>query len=340
MLPERCSPRAFTGEVLAEADLLTMLEAARWAPSCYDSQAWRFVYARRETPHWYRFFGLLVPFNQSWAAGASALVILISNSLMRPPGSDKDVPSPTHSFDTGTASGYFALQANRMGWYVHAMVGFDKDRAFAELQVPVGHRVEAAYAVGRLSDPAGLPEDMRVREHPSSRSPLSDLAFEGSFGVLSHPLETPSSPGADFSRGRFAHASILIRFSSRSRRPTLTDRFKIPRGPMVSRARQGRAAEISFYARRVETRLCAPPTQPCRRQARLVGVNPSRKQWPIRRQPVEHELCKSRTPLVLRASFYVSNQSVPCIRRLVPGAPASSGSASPTKQGSVVMPVP
>ena len=181
MFLERWSPRAFTGEALPEADLLTMLEAARWAPSSYNSQPWRFAYTRRDTPSWRRFLDLLVPFNRSWAASASALVILISKSLMRPPGSDKDVPSPTHSFDAGTASGYFALQAHKMGWHVHGMVGFERDRAFTELNVPVGYRVEAAYAVGRVGDPANLPEALRDREHPNSRTPLADLAFEGSF---------------------------------------------------------------------------------------------------------------------------------------------------------------
>ena len=181
MFLERWSPRAFTGELLTEADLLTMLEAARWAPSSYNSQPWRFIYARRDTASWERFLDLLVPFNRSWAASASALVILVSNSLMRPPGSDKDVPSHTHSFDTGTASGYFALQANKMGWRIHGMVGFDQDRAFAELNVPVGYRVEAAYAVGRLGDPATLPDALREREHPNSRTPLAELAFEGTF---------------------------------------------------------------------------------------------------------------------------------------------------------------
>ena len=101
MFLERWSPRAFSSEHLAEADLLTMLEAARWAPSSYNSQPWRFAYALRNTPHWSRFLNLLIPVNQSWAGSAAALVILITNSLMRLPGSDKDVPSFTHSFDGG-----------------------------------------------------------------------------------------------------------------------------------------------------------------------------------------------------------------------------------------------
>ena len=178
---ERWSPRAFTGEPIAEADLLTMLEAARWAASSYNSQPWRFIYARRDTPHWQRFLDLLVPFNRSWAKDASALVILVSNSLMRPPGADKDVPSHSHSLDAGTASGYFALQASMMGWYVHGMVGFDMDRAFAELDVPQGYRVEAAYAVGRKGDKSKLPEALQSREMPSSRRPMAEIVFEGAF---------------------------------------------------------------------------------------------------------------------------------------------------------------
>ncbi len=178
---ERWSPRAFTGESVPKEDLLTMLEAARWAASSYNSQPWRFVYALRGTADWERFLQLLVPFNQTWAKDAAALVFFVSNSTMRSPRSGKEVPSPTHSFDTGTASGCFALQAAFMGWHTHGMVGFDAERAFAELGVPKGYHIEAVFAVGKRADPARLPEELRAREAPSDRKPLSELAFEGTF---------------------------------------------------------------------------------------------------------------------------------------------------------------
>jgi nitroreductase len=181
MFLERWSPRAFTGEVISDADLLTILEAARWAPSSFNARPWRFIYARRGTPHWEKFLHLLVPFNQSWAKDAAALIVLVSNSVSRPPGADEDVPSYTHSLDAGTASGYLALQANRLGWHVHGMVGLDMDRAFKELNVPAGYRVEAAYAIGRKGDPANLPAQLRAREFPSDRLALSEIAFEGGF---------------------------------------------------------------------------------------------------------------------------------------------------------------
>ena len=157
------------------------MEAGRWAASSYNSQPWRFVYARRDTPSWSKLFNLLVEFNQGWVRNASALFYVVSNSLMRPPGAEKDVPSYSHSFDAGTASGYVALQAMKMGWQVHGMVGFDKERAFAELNLPQGYRVEAAYAVGKLGDKSSLPEALQAREQPSPRTRLAELAFEGGF---------------------------------------------------------------------------------------------------------------------------------------------------------------
>jgi len=178
---ERWSPRAFTGEPISQADLMTMFEAARWAASSYNSQPWRFLYARRDTPSWATFLGLLNEFNQSWAKDASALVILISKATMRPPGADKDVPSHSHSLDTGAAAGNFALQATRMGWHVHGMVGFDMARAVSELHVPEGYRVEAAYAVGRQADKSKLPEALAAREAPSPRMPVASFAMEGGF---------------------------------------------------------------------------------------------------------------------------------------------------------------
>lgn len=181
MFLQRWSPRAFNGQSIDEHDLLTMLEAGRWAASSYNSQPWRFLWARRDTPHWDKFFNLLNPFNQSWAKTASALVVLVSNSTMRPPGADADVPSHSHSLDAGAASAYFALQASWMGWYAHGMVGFDMARAFTELNVPKGYRVEAAYAVGKLGDKSSLPEALQAREQPNDRKPLTELAFEGGF---------------------------------------------------------------------------------------------------------------------------------------------------------------
>jgi nitroreductase len=178
---QRWSPRAFTGEAMPEADLLRIFEAARWAPSSYNSQPWRFLYARRDTPEWEQFLGLLVESNRAWAQRAAVLMVALSKSTMRPIGADRDVPSHSHSFDAGAAWANLALQATALGWHAHAMVGFDMAKAFAELHVPAGYRVEAAIALGRRGDKAVLPEPLQQREAPNGRDPVESFAFEGRF---------------------------------------------------------------------------------------------------------------------------------------------------------------
>ena len=179
---ERWSPRAFSGEAMPKEDLLTILEAARWAPSSYNSQPWRFVYALRDTPQWEPMLSLLVEFNRGWAKDASALVVLASASLMTVPGKDAPVPSHSHSMDAGSGWGYAALQAQMMGYRTHGMVGFDMERAFAELGFKEGYRIEQVFAVGKQGDKSKLPEQMQAREMPSPRKPLAETAFEGKFG--------------------------------------------------------------------------------------------------------------------------------------------------------------
>jgi len=177
----RWSPRAYSGEDMPQADLLTILEAARWAPSSYNFQPWRFLYARRGTPQWERFLGILNEFNRGWAHTASAIIIIVSKDTSLPPGATAEVPNFTHSFDTGAAWGYLALQASLSGWHAHGLGGIDREKARTELGIPAGYTVEAGAVIGRLGDKSVLPEGLRDRDLPSPRLPLSQVAFEGDF---------------------------------------------------------------------------------------------------------------------------------------------------------------
>ncbi|RAH97379.1 nitroreductase family protein [Acuticoccus sediminis] len=177
---QRWSPRAFTDETIGEGELLTILEAARWAPSSYNLQPWRFVWARRGTEHWARFLDLLMPFNRVWAQSAAALVFVVSDSLMKGQDGEARV-SHSHSYDSGAAAASFMLQATSMGWQAHGMLGIELDRIRQDLAVPEHFRVEAAYAIGRQGDKSLLPEKLAARETPSDRKPLAELAFEGGF---------------------------------------------------------------------------------------------------------------------------------------------------------------
>jgi len=174
---DRWSPRAMSGEELAEDDLMTLFEAARWAPSSYNNQPWRILYARRGTEHWQTFFDLLVEGNKVWAKNAAALLLFVSKTTFDFNGQTY----PTYSFDTGAAWENLALQGWRKGLVVHGMQGFDYERARAELKIPDGFRVEAMAAVGKPGDPSELPEKSQEMETPSGRRRLAETICEGQF---------------------------------------------------------------------------------------------------------------------------------------------------------------
>lgn len=179
----RWSPRAFSGESIPPETLLGFLEAARWAPSSFNSQPWRFLFARRDTPNWQRYLNLLGEFNRSWAQNAAALVVVLSKTTFAPPGSSEEKPALWHTFDTGAAWAFLALQTSLAGWYSHGMAGFDRDATRRELKVPDDYEIHAVVAIGKLGDKAQLPESLQAREVPNSRKPLQELVAEGDFSL-------------------------------------------------------------------------------------------------------------------------------------------------------------
>lgn len=174
---KRWSPRAMNGELVADEQLMTLFEAARWAPSTYNEQEWRFLYAVRETEMWSAFYDLLAEANQRWCASASTLVVVLSSKVFRNNGK----PNPVHTFDAGAAFENLALQGAAMGLVVHGMAGFDNQKARRHLNVPDDYAVEAMIAIGHPGDPTDLSDELREQEQPSGRKPLSEIVREGVF---------------------------------------------------------------------------------------------------------------------------------------------------------------
>ena len=182
LIRDRWSPRAFDGSTIDKATLETLLEAARWAPSSHNQQPWRFAFSLRDDANWQNFLNLLIPFNQEWAASASALVFIASEREgIAPDGTE--FTSYSHSFDAGAAWAYLALEALSRGFHTHAMTGLEFEQATTSLGLPDRFRLEAAVAIGRIGDPAQLNEFMREREGPSDRLPLAELVGHGKFEV-------------------------------------------------------------------------------------------------------------------------------------------------------------
>lgn len=173
----RWSARALSDEKVSSQELMRLFEAARWAPSSYNNQPWRFIYARKGTKYWDSFFGLLVEGNKVWAKKASALILLVSHKNFEYNGK----PSRTHSFDTGAAWENLALEGTSRGFVVHAMEGFDYEKARSVAKIPDDYLVEAMIAIGRPGRKEDLPPELKKSEFPNQRKPLKEIIKEGTF---------------------------------------------------------------------------------------------------------------------------------------------------------------
>jgi nitroreductase len=173
----RWSPRAMSGEEIDETVLFTLLEAGRWAPSSNNNQPWRFIYARRNSPHWPVFFNLLTESNQIWAKNAAVLIVVASKTTF----DSNEKFSRTHTFDTGAAWENLALEGSILGLVVHGMQGFDYDQAKIVLRIPDIYQVEAMIAIGKKGKKEDLPVHLQEREFPSPRKSIAEIAMEGTF---------------------------------------------------------------------------------------------------------------------------------------------------------------
>lgn len=179
----RWSPRAFADEPVAEDELEALFEAARWAPSSYNEQPWRFVYATSDEDR-ERFAEALLEANRSWAADAPVLAFVLTKTTFDLDGRE----NPHAAFDAGAAWMSLALQARRLGLATHAMGGIDYEQAAEIVGADEEHRVLCAVAIGHPAPPETLPDELAEEDRsPSDRKPLDEIAHEGT-------LATPASP--------------------------------------------------------------------------------------------------------------------------------------------------
>jgi nitroreductase len=170
----RWSPRSFLSKPVEERDLLGILEAARWAPSAFNDQPWRFIVARSEEDR-QKFYSFISEFNLVWCKSAPVLIMIVSQSVT------ERGDSRSHAFDTGASWGLMSLEAARKGLSTHAMTGFDFAKAREVLNVPEGYELQALIAIGYRGPKEQLPESLREREQPSPRRAIEESLFEGGF---------------------------------------------------------------------------------------------------------------------------------------------------------------
>jgi nitroreductase len=173
----RWSPRSMTGEELSDNDLMSLFEAARWAPSSFNNQPWRFIFAKRNSLDWTKFLNLLNDTNRLWSKDAAVLIVVLSRKTFEHNGK----PSITHQFDAGAAWENLALEASLRGFVAHGMQGFDYEKARRELEVPNTYDIMAMIAVGKRGPREKLPPELQEKEFPKDRKPLSEIVMEGRF---------------------------------------------------------------------------------------------------------------------------------------------------------------
>ena len=173
LIERRWSPYAFADKPVDPADLHSLLEAARWAPSSFNEQPWRFIVATRDDPeNFQRLLDCLVPGNREWAGKVPVLMLSVAALSFAKNGK----PNRHALHDVGLASAMLALQATNIGLGVHFMAGFDGNKARESFAIPDDFEPAAAIAVGhRLAEPAANSPS------PRQRRPVDAFAYAGAW---------------------------------------------------------------------------------------------------------------------------------------------------------------
>lgn len=182
ILANRWSGRAYdASKSVSKEQIIALLEAARWAPSCFGDQPWRFVVWDKQTDNksWQKAFDCLAPANQAWVKDTSVLMLVCADTLFN----HNQKPNRWGQYDTGAAAENICLQASSMGLMAHQMGGFDSDKAREAFAIPEQYIPMAMLCVGYAADINAVTGDALDRETAArSRRPLSELFFDGSWG--------------------------------------------------------------------------------------------------------------------------------------------------------------
>lgn len=177
LILNRWSARAMSGENISSQELMSLFEAARWAPSSYNNQPWRFIFALKNTKAWDNFFDTLTQGNRIWAKNSSVLIVIVSRINFE----YNNKPSKTHSFDTGSAMENLLLQGYDMGLVVHPIEGFDYNKIRTIINLPDQYNVEAMIVLGKPGSIENLPKNLQEVEKPSDRKKLEEIVFKDKF---------------------------------------------------------------------------------------------------------------------------------------------------------------
>ncbi|MFY0602183.1 MAG: nitroreductase family protein [Cyclobacteriaceae bacterium] len=180
LIAERWSPRAFSDDVVTDEEILSLFEAARWAPSSMNEQPWRFIYARKGEEAHNKLVDSLMDGNKPWAKNAPVLIAgIIKKTLTR-----NGKPNGSARYDLGLAVGNLSIQATDLGLSLHQMGGFSPESIKESFGLTDDYEAVVTIALGHIGDPDSLDDTYAEREKSKrSRKPREEVAFHGKFNV-------------------------------------------------------------------------------------------------------------------------------------------------------------
>ena len=179
VIAERWSGRAYDPNIpVTEAQITALTEAARWAPSCFGDEPWRYILWDKfsDPENWQKAFDCLAEGNQQWAKNAPLLILAASVETF----SQNDKTNRWSGYDTGAASLSLCLQATAMGLMSHQMGGFDTDKIRQVFDLPADLHLWSMMAIGHAAPLDDLsPEQLERELKPRQRRPLAEQFFHG-----------------------------------------------------------------------------------------------------------------------------------------------------------------
>lgn len=179
-ISHRWSGRAYTSTPVEPSKLVALMEAARWAPSCFGDQPWRFVIWNKHLDQttWQAALDTLATSNQTWAVNAPVLMLVVHHTVFNHNGQ----ANRWASYDTGAATENLCIQAAALGLMTHQMGGFDVAKAKALANIPEDYDLMAMVAIGYPGEAEQLSDELKARElAPRQRKPLSELFFNSTW---------------------------------------------------------------------------------------------------------------------------------------------------------------
>lgn len=170
-IDERRARRALSTDKIDDDIVQRLMTAATYAPSCFNSQPWRFMVVSDEDK--------LAQMHESlsggnyWAKKAPLMIVLATKTDFDAKLSDNREYA---LFGCGLAASNLMLQATHEGLYAHPMAGFDPLVVKEAFGVPEDYIVITLIAVGYPGSMEGLSEKHVAGETSErSRKPESEV---------------------------------------------------------------------------------------------------------------------------------------------------------------------